>query len=117
MQACVAAHKGASVPTKSLIIVILLFCISGTVAAKDLLVKDYKKVRTEPQIEMYLEGMEAGFRTANAMQELHKREPLYCQPNPLALGVENIARFIDSFLEKHPAISDSMPIPSICNPI
>ena len=78
---------------RGMIVAVMLFSLGSGASASGmtLLFKDYKAPQDETEkflYEMYFDGVTEGVRELNVVMQAEGRQPLFCQPQKLALTVE-----------------------------
>lgn len=58
----------------------------------------------------YITGTINAFGWANGDLVAQKQAPLFCPPQNLAIGNQNVYPLLDTFFTNHPGISDDFPI-------
>lgn len=84
-----------------------VLCFSAGLAHSDVSVGEYKKFKGTPQMNAYLGGVGNAYSWSNVVLRSRGERPLFCQPEKLALGLENYRDFLDREInEKHVSDSD-----------
>ncbi len=97
-----------------LVQILLLLAISATPwTAHALTIGDYKQLlKKQPdQVDLYINGVGVGTSWANTFNRRGGLPQLYCQPQALAMNVENYKQAIEDEIERHPdKYSDDLPV-------
>ncbi len=85
--------------TLFLVMLAFLSCISAY--ADDITLKEYKQLKKENMMMIYIRGMGEGSGWANAALKHKGQSPLYCAPPNLTMTADGYVTILDGYLEKN----------------
>jgi hypothetical protein len=97
---------------RTILAAVCLLTLGGVELRAELTVKQYKDMMASgvgdrvSLARIYLTGVGDGIVAANVMTDMKKKTSLFCQPQKLALGIDNYVRILDDAITR---ISTKMP--------
>jgi hypothetical protein len=82
-------------PALFLMVVWMIAGATGMPAQAQLTVKAYDGIKKDEIVKVHINGVGRGYAWANAQLILANQQPLYCQPDKLALDIANYIGIID----------------------
>ncbi len=90
--------------------------LASTAQATDT-IRDYKEAKKAGGerwvlIQIYIEGIAAGYAAANAYLATHLQREIYCVPQNLSLNIQNLVHILDKDIANPPIpiFNDDLPI-------
>ena len=82
------------------VFVSLFISLFSITAFAEFLVKDYKQLKENDAMKIYVEGLGQGFSWANVVMKKETNKSLFCQPGKLALGRDNFIRILNDEIKR-----------------
>jgi hypothetical protein len=85
----------------TLFLIMLVFLSCTSAYADRATLKEYKQLKKEQSMVIYVKGMGDGLSLANVALKLKGQSPLYCPPPKLPVSADGYVTILDGYLEKN----------------
>jgi len=82
------------------VFVSLFISLFSMTAFAEFLVKDYKQLKENDAMKIYVEGLGKGFVYANVVMKKETNKSLFCKPEKLVLERDNLIRILDDEIKR-----------------